>query len=309
METDEQVAELRSFNRFYTRLIGLLDEHLLASGLTLAEARVLFEIGADHAGSARDLEAILGLDKGYLSRIVNRLERAGLFERTVPDHDRRARGIRLTGNGEARYEQLQERTNRQLSALLDVQPDWAWTHLISGMRLIRSALDGSWAESADVTIRPFRHGDPGWMVERHGVLYWAEYGWNHEFEALVAEIVAGFLRDFRERREQCWIAEVGGIRAGSIMCVQADERTAKLRLLLVEPFVRGKGVGNALVEECIQFAKGAGYEQMVLWTNSVLVEARRIYERRGFVLESTEPHHSFGHDLVSQTWRLDLLSD
>lgn len=309
METRDQVAEFRSFNRFFTRTIGALDEHLLESGLTLAEARVLYEIGAGNGATARDLEGSLGLDKGYLSRIVNRLDRAGLIERSVPRHDRRERDIRLTSHGASTFSDLQVRTNSQLSDLLDGQSDLARTHLMQGMRLVRQALDPGWHESAEVLIRPIRHGDSGWIVERHGALYWAEYGWTYEFEALVAEIVAGFLRAFREGQEQCWIAEIGGIRAGSIMCVQADERTAKLRLLLVEPFARGKGVGKALVEQCIQFAKGAGYEHMVLWTNSVLVEARTIYERRGFVLETSEPHHSFGHDLVSQTWRLDLRED
>ena len=300
------IGEIRAFNRFFTRTIGVLGEDLLDSGFTLTEARALYELGAGNAGTAREIQERLGIDKGYLSRIVGRFDRAGLIERSQDAADRRARRIQLTPAGQEAFDKLQTITNEQIAELIDPVPKLEREVLLTGMRAVRRVLDHGWRESEEVVIRPFGSGDLGWIVERHGHLYWQEYGWNVEFEALVAEIVARFAREFKPGREGCWIAEVGGLRAGSVMCVEEDPETAKLRLLLVEPFARGRGVGRALVEECIAFAQAAGYRSMILWTNDVLVEARRIYERRGLILESSEPHHSFGHDLVSQIWRLDL---
>jgi DNA-binding MarR family transcriptional regulator/GNAT superfamily N-acetyltransferase len=309
MDRNQAIASFRAFNRFFTTVIGVLDEDLLDSGFGLTEARAIYELGAGNARTARDLELILGIDKGYLSRIINRLDGAGLLERTPSPADRRTRLIALSPHGRDIWAGLQARSNQQLAEVMAEIPDGDVHRLVESMRQIESILRSRARPESVVTIRPFRAGDLGWIVARHGAVYWDEYGWNHDFEALVAEVVANFVRDYRADREQCWIAEIDGRPVGSVMCVRVDDHTAKLRLLLVESDARGRGVGKALVETCIAFARGAGYRELVLWTNDVLIEARAIYERRGFVRVSTEPHESFGHNLMSEVWRLDLTAD
>lgn len=309
MDRDTAIASFRAFNRFFTSTIGVLEEDLLDSGFGLTEARAIYELGAGNATTASNLELILGIDKGYLSRIINRLDRAGLIERTPAPDDRRTQMISLSPHGQDVWSGLQARSNQQLREVMAELSDGEVALLVQSMRSIETILRRGIRSESVVTIRPFRAGDLGWIVARHGALYWDEYGWNHEFEALVAEIIAGFVREFKPECEQCWIAEVDSRPVGSIMCVWVDDRTAKLRLLLVESSARGRGVGKALVETCIAFARDAGYQELVLWTNDVLIEARAIYERRGFVRTGTEPHESFGHKLVSETWSLDLTAE
>lgn len=302
----DPVRAVREFNRFYTRTIGVLGEHLLESPFSLTEARILFEVAHKPAITGVEIGQLLGVNQGYVSRVLARLERQRLIRRDRTDPDGRRRAIQLTESGKFAANELDRQAREQVSTLLEPLADRGATRLLVAMESISNLLGASPPRQRTLTLRTHQPGDIGWIVERHGALYAQEYDWNDEFEALVAEICAAFLRSFDEERERCWIAEMDGARVGSIMCVRGDETTAKLRLLLVEPSARGHGVGKALVDECIAFARTTGYQSLTLWTNSVLVEARTIYERRGFVLVSSEPHRSFGHDLVGQYWRLPL---
>jgi DNA-binding MarR family transcriptional regulator/GNAT superfamily N-acetyltransferase len=298
------IEGVRRFSRFYTRRIGLLQEGLLGSPFSLAEARVIWELAHREAATATGLGADLGLDAGYLSRILRSLEAGGLIERRRSPQDGRQSLISLTGEGRDAFAGLDARSSAQIKGLLDRLPSRDQDRLVHAMGTIEGLLEP--APAGPVTLRSHRPGDMGWVVHRHGVLYAEEYGWDERFEALVAAIVAEFVQHHDPRRERCWIAERGGEPLGSVFLVRHSDEVAKLRLLLVEPRARGLGIGTRLVDECVRFARRSGYRRITLWTNSVLLAARAIYQRQGFRLLAEEPHHSFGHDLVGETWELEL---
>jgi DNA-binding MarR family transcriptional regulator/GNAT superfamily N-acetyltransferase len=297
----EDVAAIRAFNRFYTARIGVLRDGLLATEHSLPEARVMFELGHREAMEVADLRRTLELDAGYLSRLLGRLENRQLVRRERSPGDARRQRVGLTPRGRAAFATLDERSAAEIGALLDGLRDEDRARLLEAMRTVREVLDGA-PRPEPFVLRPPRPGDIGWAIHRHGVLYAEEHGWDETFEALVAKVLGDFAARHDPRREAAWIAEVGGRPAGCVFCVRRDERTAQLRCLLVEPGARGMGIGARLVEECLRFARRAGYEEIVLWTNDVLSDARRLYERAGFALVAEEPHTSFGHDLVGQTW-------
>jgi DNA-binding MarR family transcriptional regulator/ribosomal protein S18 acetylase RimI-like enzyme len=302
---DAAVEQLRAFNRFHTRWVGALDEGLLATRHTLTEARLIFELAQSDSTSATALRERLELDAGYLSRVLARLEDAGLVRRATPAGDARRRDVSLTAAGRATFAELDRRSREQLLERLEPLDPAERRRLLNAVADVRSVLDPGRRLRA-VVIRPPVAGELGWIVEAHGALYAEEYGWNTEFEALVATIVADFVRSPHAAREAAWIAEVDATAAGCVLCTRDEEHTAQVRLLLVAPRARGLGIGERLVRTCVDFARRAGYSRLVLWTNDVLVAARRIYERLGFELEGSSPHHSFGHDLVGQDWALDL---
>lgn len=298
---EDRVATVRAFNRFYTNVTGLLDEGLLRTPYSLTQARVLFELGQGDATGLSDLRAATGMDAGYLSRILKGFERDGLVTRRRSSDDGRRQVIRLTAKGQRAFRTLDRRSAAEVERLLEPLSEEEQRRLLGSMAAIRKILDGR-PEGAGFVLRPPGPGDFGWVVYRHGVLYDQEYGWDETFEALVARIVADHATDREPRREAAWIAEVDGRRAGCIFCVRRDHAVAQLRLLLVEPWARGMGIGTRLVEECLRFAERAGYEHVMLWTNDVLDDARRIYERVGFELKEEKLHTSFGHELVGQNW-------
>jgi DNA-binding MarR family transcriptional regulator/GNAT superfamily N-acetyltransferase len=286
-------------------VIGVLRETLLNTPYSLTEARVIFELAQRDATEVTDLRRTLDLDAGYLSRILTRFESDGLVSRQRSEADARRQVIRLTPAGQEVYATLNERSATEIAAMLGRLSEADQRRLLDAMATIREVL-GQVGRPDTVVLRPPVAGDMGWVVQRHGALYAAEYGWDDTFEALVAQIVADYVRNRDPKREAAWIAELNGQSVGCVFCVRRDDRQAQLRLLLVEPGARGMGIGSRLVAECIRFATTAGYETLTLWTNDVLVDARRIYERAGFRLVHQGPHHSFGHDLVEQTWQLDL---
>ena len=301
-----RVAAVRSFSRFFTTVIGALNEGLLQSPYSLTEARVIFELAQAEMTEVVALRRSLGLDAGYLSRMLARFEADGLVVREKSGVDARRQMVRLTRAGRAVFELLDARSSEQVSHLLAAVPEPDQQRVVAAMSTIVSALAPG-PEGAQITLRGLRPGDLGWVVQRHGVLYADEYGWNSTFEALVAQIVADYAHQHDPQRENAWIAELDGEPVGCVFCVRGDDgHTAKLRLLLVEPSARGHGIGSRLVNECLRFARDAGYDTVTLWTNDVLAAARRIYQRAGFVLVEEESHHSFGHDLVGQHWRLEL---
>jgi DNA-binding MarR family transcriptional regulator/GNAT superfamily N-acetyltransferase len=297
----ERVAAVRAFNRFYTARIGVVRDGLLHTPHSLAEARVLFELGRRDVTDVADLRRTLDLDAGYLSRLLTRMEGTGLVARERSRIDARRQRARLTDDGRRARAVLDERSAAETAALLRAVPGDDQDRLLEAMAVIRDVLDPP-ADAPPFTLRPPRSGELGWIVSRHGALYAREYGWEATFEGLVARVVADFAEENDPRRDAAWIAEVAGRRAGCVLCVQRSERVAQLRLLLVEPGDRGLGIGAALVDACVRFARAAGYAELTLWTNDVLQDARRVYERAGFALVSSEPHRSFGHDLVGQTW-------
>jgi DNA-binding MarR family transcriptional regulator/predicted GNAT family acetyltransferase len=303
---DEAAAAVRAFTRFYTRQTELLNEGLLGSGFSLAEARVLYELANAAEITAGDLVRDLGMDPGYLSRIVKRFESSGLVSRTPHPEDARRARLVLTETGRAAFLPLDGASREQVGRMLSRLSEWEVARLLRAMAQIQRLLAPAGGDTAPFTLRGHRPGDMGWVTHRHAVLYAAEYGFDETFEALVAEITAGFVRSFDPARERCWIAHRGGEILGSIFCVRESDEAAKLRLLYVEPDARGLGVGRRLVEECIAFARGAGYRTLTLWTNDILVAARRIYREAGFELVAEDRHHSFGQDLVGQNWSLDL---
>jgi DNA-binding MarR family transcriptional regulator/GNAT superfamily N-acetyltransferase len=302
----DRVAALRAFTRFYTALLGVLDEGLLHSPYSVTEARVIFELAQRELTHVADLRRDLGIDAGYMSRITARLEADGLVRRERSQADARRQVLRLTEQGRVVFDMLDSRAAEQATQLLAGMPDPVQRRVVAAMDTIRAAFADQATSPSTVVLRAPEPGDLGWVVARHGVLYAAEYGWDETFEGLVARIVGDFAADHDPRREAAWIAEIDGEPVGCVFCVAADEATAQLRLLLVEPTARGRGVGRRLVDECVRFARRTGYRSIVLWTNDVLVSARRIYEAAGFALVDEDPHHSFGHDLVGQHWSLDL---
>jgi DNA-binding MarR family transcriptional regulator/GNAT superfamily N-acetyltransferase len=302
------VQDVRAFNRFYTGVIGALDygRHLYAP-YTLTESRVLYELAQVPHLDAVDLRTLLDLDAGYLSRILNKFEDAGLIERGPSQSDPRRRRVRLTARGREAAALLDERARETVGAMLDTVAPADRPRLAEAMRTVQQVLGEDGDRSEEVVLREPRPGDLGWIVQRNAALYAAEYGWNADYEGLVARIVADFAEDHDPHLERVWIAERAGRPVGCVMCVRDDAPgTARLRLLLVEPEARGHGIGDRLVRAVIDFARGVGYRDLVLWTNDVLSGARRIYQRHGFVLVAEKPHRSFGKDLVGQDWRLDL---
>lgn len=302
----DSVSRVREFNRFYTRTIGVLNETLTQSEFTLSESRVLYELGHRASPNAVDIARDLLLDPAYLARILRRFREAGLVKAHADGEDRRRRRLELTPAGRAALDALQARSEQQITALLAPLDALHRDNMVDAMARITETLQGDTEPPVPVVLRPHRPGDIGWVIGRQASLYAEEYGWNIEFEALVAQICADFLRDFQPGREFCWIAERDGERLGAIFLVRQDDEVAKLRLLHVESAARGRGVGRMLVERCVQQARESGYRRLTLWTNSILAEARRIYERTGFRLVSEEAHRSFGVDLTGQYWELEL---
>ena len=294
----QRVDVVRRFNRFFTRQIGVLREHLLKSPFSLAEARVLYELAHHDDTTARQLGAELGLDAGYLSRMLRGFQKRGIVQAQRSKTDGRQTLLSLTARGRTAFAKLNRDSSIDVSGMLRRLPDDVQGRLIGAMQTIEGLLS--------CILRSHRAADMEWVVRRHGELYAQEYGWNKDFEALVAEIVAKFVRDFDRKRERCWIAEKDGVNVGCVFLVQKTRTVAQLRLLLVDPTARGLGIGARLVDECTRFARQVGYRKIVLWTNSVLHAARRLYEQAGYKLTESEHHHSFGHDLVGQTWELTL---
>jgi len=303
MSTYDRAEAVRQFNRFYTRRIGVLHEHLLASEFSLTEARILYELAHRDALTTSTLCRELELNSGYMSRVVAGFEKKGLVKKSPSPDDARATRLQLSAKGQKAFKALNQASRDEVAAMLEQLPQSAQRQLVEAMQQIRSLLGEG---EAGYVLRDPQPGDLGWVVHRHGALYAQEYGWNMEFEALVAGIVAKYQQDHDPRSDRCWIAEKDGRVAGSVFVVRHDKHTAQLRMLYVEPGARGLGLGRRLVEECLRFARLAGYTRMILWTNSVLADARRIYERAGFVLVEEEAHHSFGKDLTGQTWARNL---
>ena len=299
------IQQVRAFNRDYTRRIGVLSQGLLDSPYSLTEVRVMYEIAHRPGVMAARLADELGLDRGYLSRILKGCGAKGLLARAAAAADARRQHLRLTAAGSRVFAPLERRSQQQVRAMLSGLDGSRRQALLEAMSVIRLAF-GAAGRPAQVSLRTHRPGDMGWVVERHGALYFGEYGWNEEFEALVAGITAEFIRKLDPARERCWIAEANGRRLGCIFLVAGERGTARLRLLLVEPEARGLGLGRTLVSECVRFARAAGYERIVLWTQQNLAAARHLYEQAGFTRTAREPHHSFGHDLIAETWRLEL---
>ncbi len=302
----ERVEAVRRFSRFYTRKIGVLGEGLLGSPFSLTEARVIWELGHRGRTTARDLGRELGLDPGYLSRILRGFDSRGLIERQTADKDARQSILTLSRSGEAAFAKLNTRSQTEIAAMLETLSAEDQHRLVESLRVVEDVLGAAPSTREPYLLRPHQPGDMGWVVHRHGVLYCEEYGWDERFEALVAGIVAEFVRNFESRRERCWIAERDGESVGSVFLVRESDTVAKLRLLLVEPKARGLGIGARLVEECVRFARRTGYKRITLWTNSVLLQARALYEKAGFRLVKSEAHAVFGIELVGETWELDL---
>jgi DNA-binding MarR family transcriptional regulator/GNAT superfamily N-acetyltransferase len=305
-ELETRIEAVRRFNRFFTRRIGVLREGLLHGPYSLTEARILFEIARGEEVSASELSRELGLDPGYLSRILTSFEYRGLINKVRSGTDERRRILSLTSGGEEAFSMLDERSRKEVAEMLKELSEGDQRRLLEAMRTIEGILEKGFKFSEPFVLRPHEPGDMGWVVHRHGVLYAREYGWDERFEALVARIVADFIDNYDPAKERCWIAEMGGERVGCVFLVRASDTVAKLRLLLVEPGARGLGLGTRLVEECIRFARSRDYKTLTLWTNSVLDAARHIYEKWGFELVEEEKHHSFGRDLVGQNWELAL---
>ena len=295
---------VREFNRVYTNMIGLLRGQYLDSPYSLTEARVLFELAHEDQAEVSSLRRSVDIDAGYLSRILARFEADGLLTRRRSDADARRRVITLTAAGQEAFRLLDMRSADEISALLSRLTEAEQQRLTAAMATIQE-IAGPRDRPAAFLLRPPAPGELGWVVQRNGALYAQEYGWDASYEALVARIVADYAGR-ADPREAAWIAELDGEPAGCVFCMRKDDVTAQLRLLLVEPRARGMGLGGRLVAECVAFARRGGYQQMVLWTNDVLAAARRIYQRAGFELVDAEQHHSFGHDLVGQNWRLPL---
>jgi DNA-binding MarR family transcriptional regulator/GNAT superfamily N-acetyltransferase len=312
----EQTQSIRRFNRFYTRQIGLLNEGLLNSPFSLTEVRTLYELAHRERTTAVELCKELGLDAGYLSRILRKFEKQRLIERKISRQDARQSLLRLTDQGRKVFKPLDARSTEQISAIIGLLPLTQRNELIRAMDTIEAILDPGVAglKSAEprngggaYVLRPHNPGDMGWVVHRHGVLYSKEYGYDERFEVLVAGIVAEFVEHYNPTREHCWMAESNGQIVGSVFLVKKTKTVAKLRMLLVEPSARGLGIGKRLVDECVRFARKAGYKTIMLWTQSELTAARSIYQRAGFRLVGEERHSSWGRtNLVAETWRLGL---
>jgi DNA-binding MarR family transcriptional regulator/GNAT superfamily N-acetyltransferase len=303
---DQRIAAVRRFTRFYTQRIGVLQEGLLRSPFSLAQGRVLYELANRAQPTASELARDLGLDAGYLSRILRGFERQGLLRRTASKTDGRQNLLAITDKGRRAFAPLNARSREEIGAMLKPLSAGEQESLVGAMGTVERLMDAKPESRAPYILRPPAPGDMGWVVSRHGALYADEYGFDEAFEALVAEIVAKFVQDFDGKRERCWIAERDGENVGSVFVVAQSATVAKLRLLLVEPKARGLGIGARLVDEVLRFARQAGYRKITLWTQSNLTAARAIYQKAGFRLAKTERHHSFGHDLVGEYWERKL---
>lgn len=303
--SDTIIADIRQFNRFYTRTIGVLGNNLLGGDYSISELRVLYEIANGEDVMAADLVRALGMDFGYVSRILAQFEKRGWLKRERSEDDGRKSHLLLTAKGRKAFASVNQQARDEVAKLLEPLPWHQQLQLQAHLRQVQSLLSPQPATPA-VRLRTHRAGDMGWIIQRHGALYEKEYGFNSEFEALVAEICARFLREYDPATERCWIAELGDTPVGTIMLVRGPEGIAKLRLLLVEDSARGHGVGRMLVQECVSFARQAGYKGVTLWTQSTLLAARKLYVAAGFKLEKSEPHHSFGQSLVGETWALQF---
>lgn len=303
----EKIEAVRHFNRFYTKHIGVLDEGLLESPFSLTEARVIYELASREKTTAAELGNELRLDAGYLSRMLRDFERRKLIERNASEKDARQSILKLTAQGQKEFESLNRLSQNQIEEILNdlVAPEQ--NRLLTAMRTIEELLGAiPKEEKFSYILRLPQAGDMGWVVQSNGALYAQEYGWDEHYEALVANIVADFVKNFDAQKERCWIAEKDGENVGAVFLVKKSKTVAKLRLLIVDPKARGLGIGKRLVDECSRFARQAGYKKITLWTNSVLVAARSIYQKAGYELVKTETHHSFGQDLVGETWELNL---
>ena len=302
----ERIDAVRAFNRFYTRQIGLLDESLLKSPFSLTEARVLYELAHREGLVASDLVRDLGLDPGYVSRLLKKFEERGLVERAASEVDARRASIAITQAGRDAFAPLNQGSHEQVGALLDRLAPSEQDRLVKAMRTVEDLLGERPEPKAPYILRPLQVGDIGWITRRQGMLYTEEYGWDGTYEGLVAEILGEFVKKFDPQWERAWIAEREGEVVGSVFIVRKSPQVAKLRLLYVEPSARGLGIGARLVDACVAFSRAKGYKTLTLWTNDILGAARRIYQAAGFKLVEEERHHSFGKDLVGQTWDLAL---
>jgi DNA-binding MarR family transcriptional regulator/GNAT superfamily N-acetyltransferase len=303
---EQRVQAVRQFSRFYTQQLGVLNEKLLGSKYSLTEVRVLFELEQRKDCTARQIGEDLGLDAGYLSRILNRFARARLIARQRSKLDARNIQLRLTSKGRSIFQALDRESSSQVADMLGRLSEPIQQKLIQSLRRAEESFVSTIPENLHVRLRSHRPGDIGWVIYRHGALYAEEYGWDESFEALVAEVAAQFIKNFDPIRERCWIAELNGESVGSIFLVKYTEQIAKLRLLFVEPHARGFGIGRKLVQECIDFARQSRYKKVTLWTQSCLLAARKLYREAGFKLVKEEPQRAFGADLVSEIWELEL---
>jgi len=305
--SDGEIAAVRAFNRAYTKKLGVLDQHLLKSPYSLSEARVMYELAHRDEMTATEIGGELGLDPGYLSRIVQGFEDDGLISREALASDRRHFRLALTTKGRQAFARLDRSSHDEVAAMLSELTVADRKRLTEAMETIERLLGLSRAvPSRPAILRDPRPGDMGYVVQSHGALYAGEYGFDATFEALVAEIVAKFITSFDAARERCWIADIDGDAVGSVFLVRHSDDVAKLRLLLVDPAGRGQGIGQRLVAECISFARACGYRKITLWTQSILLAARKIYQDAGFKLVASEPHRSFGQDLIGETWEREL---
>lgn len=303
---DQRVDAVRQFNRFYTRQIGVLHEGLLGSRHSLTEVRVLYELAHRENLTSTELSTGLGLDAGYLSRILRGFAREELIDRKTSQTDARQTLLSLTRRGKSLFAELDARARAEVAAIIKPLSSAEKRSLVEAMRAIERVLGRKDEPRTPYVLRPHQPGDMGWVIHRHGILYNQEYGYDEDFEALVAEIAAKFIQNLDAKRERCWIAEKDGENVGCVFLVKRSNHVAQLRLLLVEPKARGLGIGKRLVNECVRFARQTGYRKMVLWTQSELAAARGIYKEAGFRRAHTERHHSFGKNLVGETWELVL---
>jgi DNA-binding MarR family transcriptional regulator/GNAT superfamily N-acetyltransferase len=306
---DARIAAVRRFNRYYTRQIGVLRKRFLESPYSLAEARVLHEIASKKAPTASEIARSLDLDPGYLSRVIRNFERRGLIRKRTSPKDGRQSHLTLTPRGKKCYTPLDARSQRETAAMLGKLTPADQTRLIAAMGAIETLLDSPSQQPSrrqNYILRAPRPGDFGWIVKRNAELYAKDYGWLEPFEGVCAQIVADFINKYDESRERAWIAEIAGENVGTVMLANDGDRVARIRLLLVEPNARGLGIGARLVDEAVRFARAAGYRKITLWTHSVLIAARHIYQKAGFTLMRSEEHRSWGHPVVSEHWDLEL---
>lgn len=302
----QQIEAIRRFNRFYTHQIGVLSKSMLDTPYSLTEARVLYELSQVDTTTASELAYTLGLDAGYLSRILQNFRKKGLIRKQRSQTDGRQSLLSLTEKGQTTFEELNRKSCDEVLKMLEKIAEPDRKELIQAMNRVQTLLGAPQTGQKAYLLRTYQPGDIGWVVQRHGELYATEYNWGKEFEALVAEIAASFINNYDPKREQCWIAEMDGERVGSVFLVKMTEEIAKLRMLIVEPKARGLGIGARLVEECVSFARKSGYKKMTLWTNSELHTARRIYQKAGFQLIQKDTSHQFGQEWIEETWEMEL---
>jgi len=309
MSTTSSISDrIRKFNRFYTKQIGLLDERVYPSSFSFTEARVIWELANQTNPTATDIKGALDMDAGQLSRIVASFQKRGLITKTSRETDRRQSMLSLTAKGKKEFQELNAATDRLVRSMLEKLSFAEQNRLVNALELIEVLVGGNHDRDKSYILRPPNPGDYGWVVQKNGELYEREYAWDENYEGLTAEIVSDFIKNYDPARERCWIAEKDGENIGCVFLVKKDEETAKLRLLIVDPKARGLGLGQRLVNECTRFAMRSGYKKITLWTQSILIAARHIYKKEGYKRVSVKKHRSFGHNLVAETWELDLES-